>query len=193
MVSAPRRAHRSTIAASSIVAAVATLAALAAPSLRPSAGPLEFGRRELDRALAARGLSRTSVAVDLRPGAPEAWSISPGAITGGDERGLMYGLLEAADEIRASGTLTPASGRPATPMRGIRVFLHNEDLERQWYFSRQYWDEYFAMLARNRFNRFNLVFAHQTNYLAPPYPYWIALPEFPQIRVAGLRDEQRSR
>lgn len=105
----------------------------------------------------------------------------------------MYGLLEAADEIRASGTLTPASGRPATPMRGIRVFLHNEDLERQWYFSRQYWDEYFAMLARNRFNRFNLVFAHQTNYLAPPYPYWIALPEFPQIRVAGLRDEQRSR
>src|SRR5262249_46464315 len=85
------------------------------------------------------------------------------------------------------------SGRPATPLRGIRVFLHNEDLERQWYFSDDYWDEYFAMLARSRFNRFNLVFAHQTNYLAPPYPYWIALPEFPQIRVPGLSDQQRAR
>src|SRR5262249_41834284 len=159
----------------------------------PSSGGVTFGRQELDRAMAARGLSRTSIGVALRPGPPETWSISPGTITGGDERGLLYGLLEAADQIRTSGKLTPASGQPATPMRGIRCFLHNEDLERQWYFSREYWDAYFAMLARNRFNRFNLVFAHQTSYLAPPYPYWIALREFPQIRVPGLNDEQRAR
>src|SRR5574341_1276478 len=49
------------------------------------------------------------------------------------------------------------------------------------------------MLARNRFNRFNLVFAHQTNYLAPPYPFWLALPEFPQIRVPGLSAAERER
>jgi hypothetical protein len=48
------------------------------------------------------------------------------------------------------------------------------------------------MLAQNRFNRFNLVFAHQTNYLAPPYPFWLDLPEFPQIRVPGLSADQRN-
>src|SRR5919199_607291 len=49
------------------------------------------------------------------------------------------------------------------------------------------------MLARDRFNRFNLVFAHQTNYLAPPYPFWLELPEFPQIRVPGLSEAERNR
>ena len=37
------------------------------------------------------------------------------------------------------------------------------------------------------------VFAHQTNYLAPPYPFWLDLPEFPEIRVAGLSAEDRKR
>jgi len=157
------------------------------------AGPVEFGKSELNRALAARGLKRDSIATELLAGEPESWSIQPGHVTGTDERGLMYGLLEAAEQIRASGRLTPASGLPATPIRGIRYFLHNKDLEEDWYYSREYWDEYFSMLAHNRFNRFNLVFAHQTNYLAPPYPYWISLPEFPQIRVPGLTGEQRDR
>ncbi len=157
------------------------------------AGPVDFGKAELHRALSARGLKAGSIVVERRPGPSESWSIQPGRVTGADERGLMYGLLEAAGQIRTSGTLTPASGQPATPMRAIRSFVHNEDLEKSWYYSREYWDAYFSMLAGNRFNRFNLVFAHQTNYLAPPYPYWIALPEFPEIRVPGLSDAQRDR
>ena len=76
-------------------------------------------------------------------------------------------------------------GSAATPIRGIRYFVHNHDLEERWYYSREYWDAYFSMLARRRFNRFNLVFAHQTNYLAPPYPFWLELPGFPGIRVPG--------
>jgi hypothetical protein len=157
------------------------------------AGPIDFGKAELNQALSARGLKARSIVVERRAGPPESWSIRPGQVTGADERGLMYGLLEAAAQIRASGRLTPASGQAATAMRGIRSFMHNEDLEKSWYYSREYWDAYFSMLARNRFNRFNLVFAHQTNYLAPPYPYWIGLAEFPQIRVPGLTDAQRSR
>src|SRR6185503_4694013 len=65
--------------------------------------------------------------------------------------------------------------------------------EATWYFAHEYWDAYFSMLARNRFNRFNLVFAHQTNDLAPPYPYLVTLPEFPQILVPGLSDAERAR
>ena len=106
----------------------------------------------------------------------------------------MYALARSggADSHAKAGS-RQASGRPATPMRGIRVFLHNKDQEASWYFSHEYWDAYFSMLARNRFNRFNLVFAHQTNYLAPPYPYLVKLAEFPQMLVPGLTDAERDR
>ena len=172
------------------LAIAGSLAAMAA-----FGGPKEFGVDELNRAIAARGLKpalfrfRTEITADP----PESYRILPGLITGGDLRGLMYGLLDAAAQIRARGRVYSSKGSPATRIRGIRYFLHNEDLEKDWYYSRDYWTDYFRMLARNRFNRFNLVFAHQTNYLAPPYPFWLALPEFPEIRVPGLSDEQRKR
>jgi hypothetical protein len=156
------------------------------------AGPVEFGKAELERALAERSMTlRYRSGVSQLP--PEAFEIEPLRITGGDLRGLMYGLLEAADQIRTRGRLVLTKGSAATPIRGIRYFVHNHDLEERWYYSREYWDSYFAMLARRRFNRFNLVFAHQTNYLAPPYPFWLDLPDFPEIRVPGLSAEDRQR
>src|SRR5579871_2103841 len=97
-----------------------------------AAGPLEFAKAELDRALADRGIKLT-----YRSGvsqlAPEAFEIEPFRITGGDLRGLMYGLLEAADQIRTRGRLTLSKGSPATSMRGIRYFVHNHDLDERWY------------------------------------------------------------
>ena len=120
------------------------------------------------RAAHERGVTPVHIVIDLQPGEPESWSLSPSGITAADERGAMYGLLEAADQIRRAGRIEPSSGRPATPLRGVRIFLHNQEMDADWYYSHEHWDAYFSMLARNRFNRFNLVFAHQTNYLAPP-------------------------
>ncbi|MCC6860228.1 MAG: hypothetical protein IT158_16795 [Bryobacterales bacterium] len=159
------------------------------------AGPVEFGMAELRKALEARGLpeKRFRVVTEVTTDPPESYTIRPGRIGGGDLRGLMYGLLAAAEQIGTTGRLVSAQGAPRTPVRGIRHFLHNADLEKDWYYSRDYWARYLAMLARARFNRFNLVFAHQTNYLAPPYPFWIALPEFPDIRVPGLAAAERDR
>jgi hypothetical protein len=157
------------------------------------AGPVDFGRAEVHRAVSERGLpaASTSLQQRLEQGKPECFAISGRTISAADERGLMYGFLEAAEQLRNAGRVSNASGCPSVAMRGIRYFLHNHDLEQNWYYSQSYWDEYFAMLARNRFNRFNLVFAHQTNYLAPPYPFWLSLPEFPEIRVPGLSEEQQ--
>jgi hypothetical protein len=159
------------------------------------AGPVDFGRAELQRAIAQRGLDPARFRLDLEVGAdkPECYKIQYGRIIAGDQRGLMYGLLAAAEQIRLTGRLAPANGAAATPMRGIRYFLHNEDLEKDWYYSREYWQAYFEMLARNRFNRFNLVFAHQTNYLAPPYPFWFEVEGFPEIRAPGLSADERQR
>jgi hypothetical protein len=163
--------------------------------LRAAAGPIEFGREELERALVSRGLdpARFRLKTEISTDAPESYRIAPGLITGGDLRGVLYGLLEAADQIRETGRLRAVRGTPATPIRGARTYLHNADLERDWYYSRDYWRAYFAMLARNRFNRFNLVFAHQTDYLAPPYPFWVAVETFPEIRARRLTDAERNR
>jgi hypothetical protein len=167
---------------------------LLAAALVANAGPVDFGRAEFASALRERGLPARSIEVSIQPDGPhESWVLQSDRVIAADERGAMYALLEAAEQIRGSGELLPAKGRPATPLRGIRVFLHNRDLEQTWYFAREHWDAYFAMLAKDRFNRFNLVFAHQTNYLAPPYPYLVKLAEFPQILVPGLTDAERDR
>lgn len=154
--------------------------------------PVDFGRDELQRALAERGL-KVHVSVEVVDAPPETYRITGNRIDGGDLRGAMYGLLDAAEQVRLTGHIRPSEGRPATPIRGIRRFLHNANMERGWYHSREYWTEFIRMLARNRYNRLNLVFAHQTNYLAPPYPYWLSLPDFPEVRVPGLSKEEQGR
>lgn len=128
----------------------------------------------------------------------------PGPVTllcvGRDERGLVYALLEAAQAIRLApkGTdpllaVNEVSESPALRLRSISVGLQNADLEREWYFSEDYWRQYFAMLVRNRFNTFILRFADQTNYMAPPYPWLFDLDEYPDVRVEGLSKADQAR
>lgn len=176
--------------------AKSALVLLAAGGAARAAGPLDFGFDEYRKAVRERGLNPelfkvlTEYSMVL---SNDAFSITGNIIRGGSQRGLMYGLLEAADQIRRQGHLSPAKVEPTNAMRGIRWFLHNEELERGWYYDHDQWQAFFQMLARNRFNRFNLVFAHQTAYLAPPYPFWVEVPGFPQVRVKGLTAEQRAR
>lgn len=170
-----------------------TLSLLTGARLR--ADPRSFGMSELQSALSARRLSAVKLETAVLPGSTpaEGFRLTGNRLIASDERGLMYGLLQAAEQIHRDGRFTDVAESPSVAMRGIRYFLHNEDLERDWYYSRAYWDEYFGMLAQNRFNRFNLVFAHQTDYLAPPYPFWFDLPEFPTIHARKLSAEQRQK
>ena len=134
------------------------LSSLILLSTLAAAGPVEFGQAELDSAMAERKLkSKNQVDLNLDP--PETFRIEPysigGAhITGGDLRGLMYGLLEAAEQIRATGHFTKTVGNPAASLRGVRIVL-NADLEAA---PEAFWNSYFRMLARNRFNRAHVVF-----------------------------------
>ncbi len=126
------------------------------------AGPVEYGLAELNAAMAARNLPGKNKA-ELSLDSPESFRIEPYArggayITGGDLRGLMYGLLEAADQIRATGRFAKAHGQPAAALRGVHIEL-DADLERT---PEEFWRAYFQMLARNRFNRAHIVFQHLT-------------------------------
>jgi hypothetical protein len=121
-------------------------------------------------------------------------------IAGSDERGLLYALTDAARQIENAGKATPVinaiaeiSESPEAPVRSMIVFLHNEADEKDWYYSKEYWNAYFEMLATNRWNTFNLVFSHQTGYLAPMYPYHVQVESHPEVKVEGLSDEQRKK
>src|SRR5882757_10071698 len=68
-----------------------------------AAGPVDFGKSEFDAALAERKLKiRVDTELSLDP--PETYRITlyktgVARVTGGDLRGLMYGLIEAAGQI----------------------------------------------------------------------------------------------
>ncbi len=121
-------------------------------------------------------------------------------IAGSDDRGLLYALTDAARQVEMAGKGTAITNAVAevsessqVPVRGMIVFLHNEADEKDWYYSKDYWKAYFEMLAANRWNSFNLVFSHQTGYLAPMYPFHVSVESHPEVKVEGLTDEQRQK
>ncbi len=121
-------------------------------------------------------------------------------IAGSDDRGLMYATLEAAQQVETLEenqnwffSLQEVSESPLVPVRSMAVLLHNEDCEKDWYYSEEYWQEYFKMLAANRWNHFNLIFSHQTAYLSPLYAFHVKIKEHPEVKALGLTEEQRQK
>ena len=105
-------------------------------------------------------------------------------VAGSDERGLMYGLLELVRQVEHStskdvegliGRLKEQTENPEVALRGMIHFVDSADLNRQWFYDQQNREAYLGMLARNRFNSFNLVFGHNNSYFAPPYPLFFNL------------------
>lgn len=129
---------------------------LVAAGLAVAAGPADFGMDELRSAIASRSL-RTKVTTELSLDQPETYRIelyaSTVRISGGDMRGLMYGLLDAASQIRASGKVKAKSGKPANRMRGVRAVIAEEDLDSPWFNSQSFWTGYMQSLAKNWMNR----------------------------------------
>lgn len=111
------------------------------------AGPRELGLQTYDAAVRARGLKpeRLRVRAVLDAGAPESFRILGQTVFGGDLRGLMYGLHEAARQIREEGRLKEGKHSPAHAIRGVR--LRREDLPQDGALR-----AFFALLAEMRFN-----------------------------------------
>ena len=84
----------------------------------------------------------------------------------------------------------PTSESPFLRKRSVCIFPHNDAVDGPWYFSPEFWEAYFDKLSLNRFNAFSLTFGHQTAYLVPPYAFLVPMPEFPDVTVPSLSDEQ---
>ncbi|MBM3728841.1 MAG: hypothetical protein FJW40_25865 [Acidobacteria bacterium] len=163
----------------------------------PASGPARIALPALEAALAKANPPLRAVRLELASGAAESFSIRQAGdrvtVAGADPTGLAYGIHEVAAQIAATGKPSDTAQSPAVEIRSVALFLYNRDLERQWFYSEDYWRRYFDLLARARFNRITLVFGHQTSYFAPLFPFLVEVPGYEKVRVPSLTREDRRR
>ena len=126
---------------------------------------------------------------------------------GGDARGLMYALLEIADRVRhASHAMQalelrqPIVEQPFNAVRGIGRLFVSELEDKPWFYDREMWPAYFAMLAAQRVNRFHLSFGLGYDFLRNvadayflfAYPFFLSVPGY-NARAVNLPDAERDR
>lgn len=102
-----------------------------------------------------------------------------------DTRGLNYALYELAERIDSqplNELTTPVTEKPFLPIREVFTF-HNFRRPQQTAFTPAYWERYFSLLVRTRFNRFRLFLTAPGKPLVLPFPYFADVPEFPEIRA----------
>jgi len=143
------------------------------------------------------------------PEGPEALVIRPtqyhgktGWIVGGaDDRGLMYAELDVADRIgwnahrnEPLSEIREAAERPAVRYRAVSIYTMNRAYWESRFYDESYWDRYLDTLAQNRFNSLVVVFGYENGgFLAPPYPYFFDVDEFPNVRMVGITPAQQQR
>ncbi|MHB8733994.1 MAG: hypothetical protein ACYC6M_01710 [Terriglobales bacterium] len=149
------------------------------------------------------------------PTQPEALALVTGhiggrpvsAACGADSRGLVYALLELADRVQHTSVPLASlpcnqsfSEAPANAIRSVTRCFQSDVEDLPWYHDRAMWPRYLAMLATQRFNRFNLCFGLGYDfprnitdaYFHFTYPFLVAVPGY-DVRAVGLPDAERER
>jgi hypothetical protein len=117
-------------------------------------------------------------------------------ISGTDERGLMYALLEMGRHHEMEGphsldTIDDIVEFPANRVRGVDRYLMGH-LDNEWFFSSSFWKYFLSRLAENRFNRFVLILGFDTAYLTPPYPFFVNVPGFGRVHAVSVQERQKN-
>jgi hypothetical protein len=122
------------------------------------------------------------------------------AVTGADQIGLAYGSYELLGQVESTApgkdlfqAVSDTRRAPETKIRSIAMSVHNRDLEREWFFSEDFWNTYFELLAKSRFNQFTLIFGHQTSYFAPVFPFMVDVPGYERVRTPDYSSEDRAK
>lgn len=147
------------------------------------------------------------------PEGPEALGIIPFKldgrqcilVSGNDQRGVIYAILELADRVQNSTSpleslniKKPVVERPANVIRSINRLFVSDIEDKPWFNDREMWPNYLNMLATSRFNRFNLSFGIGYDFLQNvtdgyflfAYPFLLTVPGY-NVRVPQLPDSER--
>jgi hypothetical protein len=108
---------------------------------------------------------------------------------------LTAGVLAGAPALPQS-----TAGRPANAVRSVQRLFTSEIEDKPWFYDRQMWPHYLAMLAENHFSRFNLSFGIGYDFLRGvtdayflfAYPFFLSVPGY-NVRAANLPDAERDR
>jgi hypothetical protein len=122
-------------------------------------------------------------------------------IVGSDDRGLMYAALDVADRVGWSadpGTpfseVRDTAERPAVSERALSLYTMNRAYWESRFYDQDYWARYLDLLAENRFNSVVVIFGYENGgFLAPCYPYFFDVEQFPDVRMVGITREQQQR
>ena len=151
----------------------------------------QYGVSKLEATLKSKGYSinepsalyQIDLAINKIQLEPEAFAIKlvkqKITITGGDERGLIYGCLSLAEDLRNGITLKDCktkNEKPFLPFRAIKydlpwdTYRHSYALELHDQTCRDtnYWKAFLDMMVENRFNTLTLWNLHPYTFLIKP-------------------------
>jgi len=122
-------------------------------------------------------------------------------ISGYDNRGLMYALLDAASRINWArnnqlplAELKEITEKPAVSDRAISIYTMNRAYWESRLYNEAYWAKYLDMLSENRFNTLVVIFGYENGgFLAPCYPYFFDTDGFPDVKMIGLTAAQQQK
>ena len=136
--------------------------------------------------------------------APGHFESAPAILVSGiDQLGYIYGLLELAERVQFGADPSEALHLPATiqespanQVRCVSRYFCSEIEDKPWYYDKEFWRGYLDALVAARFNRFCLAYGLEydfprgvtDDYLHLPYPYLFKVPGYDGVRVMQLCD-----
>jgi hypothetical protein len=121
------------------------------------------------------------------------------SLRGSDARGLMYAALDTADRIAWSSSdpfqyVRNTSEKPYLAERGVSMYTMQRAYFESRLYDEAYWKRYFDTLAADRINTFIVIFGYENGgFMAPLYPYFFDVKEFPEVEMVGLAKPQQAR
>jgi hypothetical protein len=183
--------------------------------------PASYGLARLEQALTAKGLSVVRikpgepskadfvVLASLSNGGPQSLAIHRSTyqgkpavmLSGGDARGLMYAALDTAERAGWSATdgdpfarVREVSEQPYLVERGVSMYTMQRAYFETRLYDEKYWERYFDMLAASRINNFIVIFGYENGgFMAPLYPYFFNVPDYPGVELVGITPAQQAR
>ena len=121
-------------------------------------------------------------------------------ISGYDDRGLMYALLDASNRISLNKSRFPLADikeiteKPAVRDRAVSVYTMNRAYWESRMYNEDYWVKYLDMLSENRFNSLVVIFGYENGgFLAPCYPYFFDTEGYPDVKMTGITAAQQQK
>ena len=132
---------------------------------------------------------------------PKRKNISVWVISGYDDRGLMYGLLDVANRIGWSADrnnpmseVKEITEKPDVKERAISIFTMNRAYWESRFYDEAYWTRYLDLLAEDRFNSMVLIFGYENGgFLAPCYPYFFNTEGYAEVQMLGITANEQQR